>query len=77
MSTEDPAVTNFRAYLQINTVQPNPDYGERELKLELENFILQLYKDCSLSSVKNLTNNQSLLSSWWVNIKLQASFIYI
>ena len=60
MSTEDPAVTNFRTYLRINTVQPNPDYGEREL--ELENFILQLYKDCSLGSVKNLSNNQFLRS---------------
>ncbi|KAK7503333.1 hypothetical protein BaRGS_00005254 [Batillaria attramentaria] len=26
--SEDPAVTNFRTYLQINTSQPKPDYGE-------------------------------------------------
>ncbi|KAL8587111.1 hypothetical protein ACOMHN_026079 [Nucella lapillus] len=25
---EDPAVTNFRTYLRINTSQPNPNYGE-------------------------------------------------
>lgn len=25
-SVEDPAVTNFREYIRINTVQPNPDY---------------------------------------------------
>ncbi len=24
---EDIAVSNFRAYLRINTEQPNPDYG--------------------------------------------------
>ncbi len=35
------------------------------------------YKDCSLGSVKNPSNNKSLRSYWWVNIKLQASFIYI
>ncbi|XP_076447234.1 aminoacylase-1-like [Babylonia areolata] len=27
---EDPAVTNFRTYLRINTVQPNPCYGEAD-----------------------------------------------
>ena len=26
--TEDQAVTNFREYLRIKTVQPNPDYGK-------------------------------------------------
>ena len=25
---EDPAVTRFREYIRINTVQPDPDYGE-------------------------------------------------
>lgn len=25
---EDPAVTNFRRYLRIKTVEPDPDYGE-------------------------------------------------
>ena len=25
---EDPAVSRFREYLRINTVQPNPDYGQ-------------------------------------------------
>ena len=35
------------------------------------------YKDCSLGSVKNLSNNKSLLSYWWTYIKLQALFIYI
>ena len=41
---------------------------QRELKLE---------NVCSLGLVKNLSNNLSLLSCWWVSIKLQASFIYI
>lgn len=26
---EHPAVTNFREYIRIKTVQPNPDYGEQ------------------------------------------------
>ena len=29
------------------------------------------YKDCSLGSVKNLSDNWSLLSYWWVDLKLQ------
>ncbi|KAK6174932.1 hypothetical protein SNE40_013488 [Patella caerulea] len=38
---EDPAVTNFRKYLRINTVQPNPNYAEassyfKSLAAELE-----------------------------------------
>ena len=28
---EDPAVTVFREYLKIKTVQPNPDYGKCSL----------------------------------------------
>ena len=28
---EDPAVTVFREYLKIKTVQPNPDYGKYSL----------------------------------------------
>lgn len=28
---EDPAVTNFRTYLRINTMQPNPDYGAADM----------------------------------------------
>ena len=28
VQTEDQAVTNFREYLRIKTVQPNPDYGK-------------------------------------------------
>ena len=39
---------------------------DRELKLELWNLF---YKDCSLGSVKNPSNNQSLRSYWWVSIK--------
>ena len=27
-SSENPAVTNFREYLRIKTVQPEPDYGK-------------------------------------------------
>lgn len=27
---EHPAVTHFREYIRIKTVQPNPDYGEYE-----------------------------------------------
>lgn len=42
---EDPAVTNFRRYLRIKTVQPNPDYGKtvkliRLALILLENLIL-------------------------------------
>lgn len=32
---EHPAVTNFRTYLQINTAQPCPDYGEYRQNLSL------------------------------------------
>ena len=49
--------------------------GEEETETENSNSNSKtlFYKDCSLGSVKNL----SLLSYWWIDIKLQALFIYI
>ena len=29
---EDPAVTNFREYVRINTMHPDPDYGESHFR---------------------------------------------
>lgn len=33
---EDPAVTNFRRYLRIKTVQPTPDYGKTVKLIRLD-----------------------------------------
>ena len=47
--------------------------GEKKERTENLNSKTLFYKDCSLGSVKNQSNYKSLLSYWWVNIKLQAS----
>ena len=49
---------------------------ERERENSNSNSKTLFYKDCSLGSVKNLSNNLSLLSYWWIDIKLQALFIF-
>ena len=41
---ENPAVTRFRDYLRIKTVQPNPDYES------CKNWLLDQAKDIGLSS---------------------------
>ena len=38
---EDPAVSRFREYLRINTVQPDPDYG-RSHRCNI-NYIIHYY----------------------------------
>ena len=45
---------------------------QTETQRENSNTKTLFYKDCSLGSVKNLSINWSLLSYWWVDIKLQA-----
>ena len=49
--------SNLGCLTQVRIQQPQPE--ERERELNLENLF---YRDCSLGSVKNLSNNQALLS---------------